>query len=209
MRIAAARHTAPFLDTLAATLLRTDIQATVITACSAVALGIGLGGCAAPTAAVKDEPAPAALAIDLGVAGRGQALVAHCAARNVSGAPVHVFDSPRMPYLIDERGTLVVLHGVSRPPESADLNAIEIPATRALAPGEVFAFDVPLVPVRLRGHYGSEPTGSAPRGVTPIVCRVAHGATPLDAAARAHATISTLLAWQHFESSQTLVVRLP
>lgn len=168
-----------------------------------------LAGCSAPSSAVKDEPAPSALAIDLSLTGSGtQALVAHCAAKNVSAAPVHVFDSPRMPYLLDDKGTLVVLHGVSPPPEDRDLNAIEIPTTRVLAPGAVLEFDAPLVPLRLRSHYGDEP-GAAHHGATPIVCRVAHGATPIDAAALAHTTIATLLSWQRFESSQTLAVRLP
>jgi hypothetical protein len=46
-------------------------------------------------------------------------------------------------------------------------------------------------------------------GAAAIVCRVAHGETPIDAAARAHTTIATLRTWQQIESSPTLVVRLP
>lgn len=181
---------------------------------AAVAITTGTGalclGCGASAGAVNQPvDRPPALAIDLTVAGEGtSALTAHCAANNISTAPVHVFDAPRMPYLIEDRGTLVLLHGVSPPPENADLNTIEIPTTRPLAPGESFAFDVPLVPLVLRGHYGPV-TGAVPHGPAAIVCRVAHGATPIDAITRARMSIATLLSWQQIESSPTLAVRLP
>jgi hypothetical protein len=182
----------------------------VIANLGAVAAGAGLAACGAPsTSVVKDEPPAAALAVDLSFAGilDTPGLTAHCAAKNISGQPVHVFDSPRMPYLIDDHGTLVVLHGVS-PPGDRVLGAIEIPMTRALPPGDTLAFDVPVAPLHLRSHYGDEPD-PALHGATPVVCRVAHGATPIDAAARAHTAITALLAWQQFEASPTLVVRLP
>jgi hypothetical protein len=174
-----------------------------------IAIALGLAGCGAPQASVASSEPVSALAIDLSFTGEGTpALAAHCAARNVSSAPVQVFDWPRMPYLLDDRGTLVVLHGISPPPENADLNAIEIPMTRTLAPGESLTFDAPLVPLKLHSHYGDEPAGQH-HGASAIVCRVAHGATPIDAAARAHTTIATLIGWQQIESSPTLVVRLP
>jgi hypothetical protein len=172
-------------------------------------LGAGLAACGAPAASVvKDETPGPALAVDLSVTGGGTpALAAHCAAKNVSSQPVQVFDSPRMPYLVADHGTLVVLHGIS-PPADRMLGAIEIPLTRALAPGDTLAFDVSLAPLRLRSHYGDE-VGDGLHGATPVVCRVAHGTTPIDAAARAHTTITGLLAWQQFDSSLTLVIRLP
>jgi hypothetical protein len=150
------------------------------------------------------------LAIDVSVTGDGtSALTVHCTAKNVSGQPLHVFDSPRMPYLIDEHGGLVVLHGVSPPPEDRELNAIEIPLTRVLAPGEALSFDVPLVPLWLRGHYGDEPPGPARHGAATIVCRIAHGATPIDAAVRARTTIGALLAWQQIASSRPVAIQFP
>ena len=175
-----------------------------------IAIALGLAGCGAPQASVASSEPVSALAIDLSFTGEGTpALAAHCTARNVSSAPVQVFDWPRMPYLLDDRGTLVVLHGISPPPENADLNAIEIPMTRTLAPGESLTFDAPLVPLKLHSHYGDEPASQPLHGPSAIVCRVAHGATPIDAAARAHTTIATLIGWQQIESSPTLVVRLP
>jgi hypothetical protein len=173
----------------------------------ALGAGAGLVACGAPAASVVKDEAPA-LAVDLSITGAGTAaLTAHCAAKNISSQPVQVFDSPRMPYLIEDHGTLVVLHGVSRPGDRV-LGAIEIPPTRALPPGETLAFDVALAPLKLRSHYGDEIVATL-HGAAPIVCRVAHGTTPIDAAARAHMSITALLAWQQFDASLTLVARLP
>ena len=179
-----------------------------------IAGALAVAACNPPSGAVnhKDDmnPSPSPLTIDVSVTGDGTpALTVHCTAKNVSGQPLHVFDSRRMPYLLDERGTLVVLHGVSPPPEDRDLNAIEIPTTRVLAPGDVLTFDVSLVPLRLRGHYGDEPPTPARHGATTIVCRIAHGATPIDAAARARTTINALLAWQQLVSSKPVTVQFP
>jgi hypothetical protein len=171
-----------------------------------------LAACSGPSGAVtpKDDMNTNSLAIDLSVTGDGTpALAVHCVAKNVSGQPLHVFDSPRMPYLLDDHGTLVVLHGVSPPPQDRDLNVIEIPTTRALAAGESISFDVPLVPLRLRGHYGDEPAGPARHGATTMICRVGHGASPIDVAARAHTSINALLAWQQLASSHPVVVHFP
>jgi hypothetical protein len=170
-----------------------------------------VAACGAPGAAIRnDEPPPPSLGIDLAVESDGtSALAVHCTARNVSDAPVYVFDSPRMPYLLDERGTLVVLHGVSAPPEDHDLNAIEIPMTKVLAPGDALEFNAALVPLKLRSHYGDAPAGPSRHGAAAVVCRVAHGATAIDVAARAHTTIATLRTWQQIDSSPTLVVRIP
>ena len=173
---------------------------------------ICLAACSAPreSARHEDHMYTSSLAIDLSVTGDGTpALAVRCAVKNVSGRELHVFDSARMPYLLEEGGTLVVLHGVPPPPEDRDLNIIEIPTTRALGAGETLAFEVPLVPLRLRGHYGDEPPGPARHGEATVVCRVAHGATPIDAGARARTTIQALLAWQKLESSRPVTVRFP
>jgi hypothetical protein len=177
-----------------------------------IAGALALAACSAPSGAVnhKDDMTTSSLAIDVSVTGDGTpALTLRCTAKNVSGQPLHVFDSPRMPYLLDERGTLIVLHGVSPPPDDRELNGIEIPTTRVLAAGDVLAFDVPLVPLRLRGHYGDEPPGPARHSAATLVCRIGHGATPIDAAARARTPIGALLAWQQLESSRPVVVQLP
>jgi hypothetical protein len=171
-----------------------------------------LAACGAPHGVTthKDDMNTGSLSIDVQVTGEGTpAITARCVAKNVSDHALNVFDSRRMPYLLDDHGTLVILHGVTPAPEDRDLNAVEIPTTRVLAVGEVLAFDVPLAPLRLRDHYGDVPQGPPRHGAATVVCRVAHGDTPIDAAARASTGISTLLAWQRLESSPPLVVQLP
>lgn len=178
----------------------------------AIAGALGVAACSPPSSAVnhKDDMNKPSLAIDVHVTGDGTpALTVHCTAKNVSDQPLHVFDSSRMPYLLDEHGTLVVLHGVSPPPEDRDLNAIEIPTTRVLPPGDALSLDVALVPLRLHGHYGDEPPRPARHGAATVVCRVGYGATPIDAAARAHTSITTLLTWQQLASSRPVTVQLP
>ncbi|HEX7839560.1 MAG TPA: hypothetical protein VF469_18925 [Kofleriaceae bacterium] len=44
---------------------------------------------------------------------------------------------------------------------------------------------------------------------TTVVCRVAHGPTPIDAAARGRTSINTLLAWQQLESSRPVTIQFP
>ena len=147
--------------------------------------------------------------IEVSVRGDGTpAAAVRCVARNVSDHAVHVFDARRMPYLLDEEGALVVLHGVHPLPQDRDLNLIQIPTTRPLAAGESLAFEAALHPLQLHGHYGDEP--SPPRhGPVKVVCRIAHGATPIDAAAQRQLSIQTLLEWQTLESSAAVVVQLP
>jgi hypothetical protein len=177
-----------------------------------VVTGLCLAGCGSQTGAMnhKDDMNTSSVAIDVSVTGDASpALVVRCVAKNVSSQPVHVFDSSRMPYLLDDNGTLVVLHGVSPPPDDRELNLIEIPTTRTLAAGDSFAFTAALVPLRLRGHYGDSPPAPARHGAATVVCRVGFGATPIDAGARAHTTITALLAWQALASSRPVVVQLP
>lgn len=172
---------------------------------------LGLAACRPPAGGPSPESSmnPKALSIEVAVIGDGTAAAAvRCTARNVSGREVHVLDSRRLPYLLDEQGTLVVLHGVHPPPPDRNFNMIEIPTTRPLAAGEALSFEVALAPLRLRGHYVEEPT--APRhGAATVICRIAHGATPIDAAARMRTSIDALLAWQTLEASPPVTVQLP
>lgn len=173
---------------------------------------LSLAACSPPSGVVnhKDDMNTSSLAIDVSVTGNGtQALTVHCAAKNVSDQPLNVFDSPRLPYLLDEYGMLVVLHGVSPPPEDRDFNGIEIPTTRVLAAGDALSFDIPLVPLRLHDHYSEEPPRPARHGASTLVCRIAHGPTPIDAAARGRTSINTLLAWQQLESSRPVTIQFP
>jgi hypothetical protein len=149
------------------------------------------------------------LSIEVSVSGDGTSAAAvRCVARNVSDRAVHVFVSKGMPYLLDEGGALVVLHGVHALPEDRELNLIQIPTTRPLAAGETLTFEAALQPLQLHGHYGDEP--SPPRhGPVKVVCRIAHGATPIEAADQRHLSIDALLEWQTLESSPAVIVQLP
>lgn len=147
--------------------------------------------------------------IEVSVSGDGTPAVAvHCVARNISDRVVHVFDGKRMPYLLAEGGALVVLHGMHPLPQDRDLNLVQIPTTRPLAAGEALTFEAALQPLQLHGHYGDEP--SPPRhGPVKVVCRIAHGATPIEAADQSRLSIDALLAWQALEASPAVVVQLP
>jgi hypothetical protein len=165
--------------------------------------------CSAPAGAPtpKDPMTTNSLAIELSVIGDGtDALAVRCVARNVTGHTLHVFDSARMPYVLDEGGALIVLHGVSPPPDDRDLNVIEIPVTRPLEPNQALTFEVALVPLRLRGHYGDESPRPPRHGAASVVCRVGSGDTPI---VPGTTSIQGLLGWQRLASSSAVTVRFP
>lgn len=179
---------------------------------AAIAYGSVLMGCSAKPGSVppKDDLHTRTLAIDVNVTGDGTpALAVRCVVKNVSSRTIHVFDSARLPYLLEDPAALVVLHGVTPPPADRDLNLIEVPTTRALGAGASFAFEVALVPLRLRSHYGDAPPSPARHGAANVVCRVGHGETAIDDVERQRASIRTLLAWQRLESSEPVRVQFP
>jgi hypothetical protein len=57
------------------------------------------------------------------------------------------------------------------------------------------------------GEAAVEPPGPARHGPATVVCRVAHGPTPIDAAARGRTSINTLLAWQKLGSSRSVAIQ--
>ena len=70
---------------------------------------------------------------------------------------IHIFDSPRMPYFIlQDDGTLLILHGVHAPNPEIDYGMIEIPLTRPLQPGASVSWQIDLVPLNLKNHYEAE-----------------------------------------------------
>jgi len=140
--------------------------------------------------------------LDIQASLTGDAMVG-CSFTNRSDRVIHVFDSPRMPYLLQEGSTLIALHGVHEPPRDRDLNMIEIPLTRPLPPGEALRFEVSLG--RLHGHHGDEPL---PGGkALEVVCRVGYGESPIDEAARRQLAITAVLAWQKLVAAKP--IKLP
>lgn len=177
----------------------------------ALACATAVTGCERPgrTAPPKEDMSTPQLTIDVTIDGDGTAALAvRCTVTNAGAQPVQLFDSKRMPYLLDEGGTLVVLHGVHPPPDDRDYNIIEIPTTRPLGAGESLTFDVALVPLRLHGHFEDQPATTR-HGPTPLVCRVGHGATAITEADRPRTTIDKLLSWQQLVSSAPVSVTFP
>lgn len=177
-----------------------------------LALALATGGCERPRGAAappKEDMSKPQLILEVAVDGDGtDALTVRCTVRNHGDGAVQVLDSPRLPYLLDDGGALVVLHGVHPPPDDRDYNVIEIPTTRALAAGESLTFSRALVPLVLHGHYEDEAT--PPRhGAVSVVCRLGYGATAITAADRRSTSIERLLAWQQLVSSAPVTVHFP
>ena len=90
---------------------------------SALALVLALAACEPPrlAAPLKEDMARLTLTLQVAIDGDGtDALTVRCTVHNGTTSPVHVFDSPRLPYLLDEDGTLVVLHGLHAAPADRD-----------------------------------------------------------------------------------------
>ena len=129
---------------------------------------------------------------------------------NVSTTTVHVVDSPHLPYLLlQDDGSLLILHGVNPPDPELDYYGIEIPLTRPLEPGATLTRDAALAPLRLRDHYRVEPTSPDLHGLVTVHCRVGWGERPILPAESHTWSITTLLAWQHLAEAAPIVVAFP
>jgi hypothetical protein len=150
------------------------------------------------------NPAPADRVL-VGCEPAGQAAV-RVRVVNVSGQDVHIFDSPRMPYLIREQGgTLLVLYGVNPPDPELDYFGIEIPLTRPLAAGEVVEHEVSLGSSTLHDHYEADREPTELHGTVTVLCEVGWLERPIAAEERDRWSITTLLEEQrlaHAEAAQ-------
>jgi hypothetical protein len=93
-----------------------------------------------------------------------------CVAQNKSDAPIHVFDSSRLPYLIEQKDrSLLVLHGLHAPDPHTSYMIINIPPTQAVAPGAEFTFEIGLRDTPWTDHYtrSAKETGLGERLVIP------------------------------------------
>ena len=130
--------------------------------------------------------------------------------KNVADSTIHIFDSPRMPYLLlQEDKSLLVLHGVNPPDPDIDYYMIEIPITRPVKPGEVVSYEVSLVPLYLRDHYQKQSKPTELHGSLTIHCQVGWGETPILESERHTKSINTLLDWQHMTKAEAIQVNLP
>ena len=119
---------------------------------------------------------------------------------NRSENPVHVFDSERMPYFIQD-DDLLVLYGVNPPDPDVDYYGVEIPTTRPLAPGGTIEHEVSLDPLILRDHYETARTPTALSGTVTVRCEVGWGETPIEPAERHLYSIESVIAWQRLAAA--------
>ncbi|WP_157162519.1 hypothetical protein [Cylindrospermum stagnale] len=128
----------------------------------------------------------------------------------MSNATIHVFDSQRMPYLIlQDDGSLLVLHGVNPPDSEVDYYGIEIPITRSVEPGEVVSYQVKLTPLYLVDHYERHRTPTDLHGVVVVHCLLGWGETPILVSERQKKSVNFLLNWQHLVNADPIQVNLP
>ena len=121
----------------------------------------------------------------------------HLTVENTAADTLHIFDSARMPYLIlQDDGSLLVLHGVNAPDPDIDYPMIEVPVTQAMAPGAKWETTVVLAPMVLADHYQQARTATALQGQVQVHVQVAWGRTPILPADRARLSIQALLDWQ-------------
>lgn len=130
--------------------------------------------------------------------------------KNVSNKAMHIFDNQNMPYLIlQEDGSLLVLHGVNPPEPNTEYPFIEIPITRSIEPGEIVSHQVKLKPLYLADHYKMDRTPTDLHRSVTVYCQVAWSETPILASQRHKTSINSLLKWQKFISSQPIHINFP
>lgn len=116
---------------------------------------------------------------------------------NQSDVEVHVFDSERMPYLIQPAtGELLISYAVTPPDPDVDYYFIEIPMTRPLPPGEAVEHAVEVRSVVLHDHYESDRSATRLEGSLLVRCEFGFTLTPITEADRAQIAIDSLLAMQ-------------
>ncbi len=142
-------------------------------------------------------------------------ITVHVSIENVSDDTLYLFDSPRMPYLLEEEdGDLVILYGVNPPDPNLDYYMIEIPPTQALPPGEWMEDEIRLTPLRLGDHYSLPRERNSPvsrHGAVTVRCEVGWGKTPILPAPEEQDVhnINDLLAWQELSRAEPIQVKFP
>jgi hypothetical protein len=155
---------------------------------------------------LKTMDHPLHLSTTLSGLGSEGTLRLHLSVENKAEDTLHIFDSARMPYLIlQDDGSLLVLHGVNAPDPDIDYTFIEIPVTQALPPGGPWESSVALAPLMLSDHYGAARKATVLQGDVQVHCQVAWGKTPILPADR-NRPIQDLLDWQGWAQAVPLTV---
>lgn len=148
------------------------------------------------------------------LASAGQPLAVQVRIHNPSDRTLHLPTTPRMPYLLEDSGELVILYGINPPDPNTNYPFIEMPVTRPLEPGASIEETVSLLPLQLGDHYNL-PRQRNPvtekHGPTPFRCRVGWGETPIlpRKEEKQIRNIHQLLAWQQLTDSASLTVPFP
>lgn len=172
-----------------------------------------LVGCQAP--AEVPASAPEALRVRCTpLIGDDGAVAVHVSIENVSDATLHIFDSQRLPYVLEEDDDLLILYGVHPPEPHRDYFMIEIPSTTPLPPGARIADAVSLTPLYLGDHYSLPRERNTPvtkHGTVMVRCAVGWGETPiLPRPEEQHVhDIQDLLTWQELSRSTAIQVEFP
>jgi hypothetical protein len=177
-----------------------------------LSLALALTACA-PTETPAAPVDPLCVSCTSAISDDG-ALAVRVKVENVSNDTLYIFDSARMPYVLEENGDLLILYGVNPPDPNVDYFMIEIPSTQALPPGERVEDEVSLTPLRLGDHY------SLPRERNPVVsrhgavtmqCEVGWGRAPILPAAQEESVrnINHLMEWQRFSRAEPIQVQFP
>lgn len=134
-------------------------------------------------------------------------MVFHYLVKNNSPETVHIFNSPRMPYLIQEENQFLrVLHAVNAPDPDIDYNFIEIPQTQPLEPGASYGGEVPLAEIVFSDHYSKSREATTLNGSCNITCTVGWLSEPLDSSSQQQVSISQLLDRQNLVQSESVTV---
>lgn len=172
-----------------------------------------LAGCRIPPETPSASAKPLRVSCTPATGAAGEIMV-RVVIENVSDDTLHIFDSWRMPYLLEENGDLLILYGVNPPDPNTDYYMIEIPPTRALPPGERIELEVSLTPLRL-GHYYSLPrernSAVTRHGTVTVQCAVGWGVTPILPAPEEQQVhnINQLIAWQRLSRAAPVQVQFP
>ncbi len=172
-----------------------------------------LTGCCVPTETPSAPTKPLRVSCTPSTGEDGE-LTVRVAIENASSDTLHIFDSARMPYLLEEDGDLVILYGVNPPDPNTEYFVIEIPPTQPLAPGKRVEDTVSLTPLRLGDHYGLHRERNSPvtrHGAVTVRCEVGWGETPILAREEEQhvRNITQLIEWQQFSRSEPVQVQFP
>lgn len=172
-----------------------------------------LAGCGVSTKTLP-VPTEALQVICTPLTGDSDEVVVRVTIENVSDDTLYIFDSWRLPYLLEQDGDLVILYGVNPPDLNVEYFMIEIPTTQRLPPGGRVEDAVRLTPLRLGNHYSlpRERNSSVTRhGAATVYCEVGWGRTPILSSPEEQnvRNINQLIAWQQISRAEPVQVQFP